>query len=90
MFECYKTIGTNFISFFLRVPEVRIETQLTQMEKNQLYPQCEDFLATVLSRPADTRGILGSYPQIFLCPTNFVVFRKICFEHMIKTKIFPP
>jgi len=36
MFECYKAIGPNIISFFLRVPEVRIETQFTQTEKNQL------------------------------------------------------
>jgi len=31
----------------------------------------------------------GNYPQIFIVPPNFVVLRKICFKHMIKTKSFP-
>ena len=51
----------------------------------------EDFLATVLSRPADTVENSGAVtPKSFLCPPNFVVFRKMCFKHMIKIKIFPP
>ena len=49
----------------------------------------EDFLAMVLPRPADTGGIRGNYLQIVVTP-KFVVLRKICFEHMTKTKIFPP
>jgi len=28
-------------------------------------------------------------PKSFLCPPNFVVLRKICFKHTIKTKISP-
>jgi len=50
----------------------------------------EDFLATVLPRPADTGAFGGSYPQIFFVPPNFVVLRKICFKYMITIKIFPP
>jgi len=51
----------------------------------------EDFLETVLSRPADTMGDLGAFtPKFFLCPPNFVVLRKICFKHMTKIEIFPP
>jgi len=41
----------------------------------------------VLLRPADTGG---QCPQIFCALPNFVVLRKICFKHMIKTKLFPP
>jgi len=40
----------------------------------------EEFLATVLARRADTRGIRGGYPQIFyvssqilLCSEKFVL-----------------
>jgi len=45
----------------------------------------------VLSKPADTGGIRGHFtPNLFCVPSNFVVFRKICFEPMIKTKIVPP
>jgi len=51
----------------------------------------EDFLATVLPRPADTVGHSWSVtPRSFLCPPNFVVLRKICFKHVINIKIFPP
>jgi len=51
----------------------------------------EDFLAKVLPRPADTVGHSGAVtPKPFLYPPNFVVLRKICFKHMIKTKIIPP
>jgi len=48
----------------------------------------EDFLATVLLRPA---GMWGQLPPILFCVSqNFIVLRNICFEHMIKTKIFIP
>ena len=51
----------------------------------------EDFLATVLPRPADTVGHSGAVTQkSFLCTPNFVVLRKICFKHMINIRIFPP
>jgi len=52
----------------------------------------EDFLATVLPRPADTgEGISGQLPPNRFCASpKFVVLRKICFKHMVKTKIFPP
>jgi len=51
----------------------------------------EDFLATVLPRPADTVGHSGTVtPNLFSVPPNFVVLRKICFKHMIKIKIFAP
>jgi len=54
-------------------------------------PPREDFLATVLPRPADTVGHSEAViPKSFLCPPNVVVLRKICFKHMIKIKIFPP
>jgi len=49
----------------------------------------EDFLATVLPRPADTGGIRWQFAQILFVLPNFVVLRKICFKHMIK-KISPP
>jgi len=32
----------------------------------------------------------GQCPQLFLWPPNFVVFRKICFKHIIWTKILSP
>jgi len=32
----------------------------------------------------------GSFPQIFLCLPTCIAPRKICFKHMIKTKIFLP
>jgi len=49
----------------------------------------EDFQATVLPRPADTVGHSGSVtPNLFFALPNFVVLRKICFKHMIKSKIF--
>ena len=36
-------------------------------------------------------GHLGAVlPKYFLCPPNFVVPRKICFKHIIKTKILHP
>jgi len=36
-------------------------------------------------------GIRGQLPpNLFYAPLNFVVLRKICFKHIIKTKIFPP
>ena len=50
----------------------------------------EDFLATVRPRPADTGPIRGSYLQLFCASPNFVALRKICFKHVIKTKIIPP
>ena len=51
----------------------------------------EDFLATVLPKPADMGGHSGAVsPNFFCAPPNFVVLRRICFEHMIITKIFPP
>ena len=53
-------------------------------------PQMEDFLASVLPRPADKGGNRGRSPQILFYLPNFAVLRKYCFEHMLKTKIFPP
>jgi len=51
----------------------------------------EDFLATVLHRPADTVGHSGAVtPRSFLCFPNFVVLSKICFKHKINIEIFPP
>jgi len=44
----------------------------------------ENFLTTVLPRPADTGGNAGQFPP------NFVVLRKICFKRMIKQNYFPP
>jgi len=42
----------------------------------------EDFLATVLSRPADTiRGKL--LPNLFCAIPNFVVLKKICFKNLL-------
>jgi len=35
-------------------------------------------------------GNRGRPPQILFYLPNFAVLRKYCFEHMIKTKIFPP
>jgi len=32
----------------------------------------------------------GSDPPTFCVPPNFVVPRKICFTHVIKTKFLPP
>jgi len=32
----------------------------------------------------------GSAPKIFLYPQNLIVARKLCFKHIIKTKIVPP
>jgi len=53
-------------------------------------PPVEDFLATVLPRPAETRGhSVAVTPKYFLCSPNFVVLRKTCFKHMMKTKVFP-
>jgi len=50
----------------------------------------ENFLAMVLTRPADALGHSGEVtPKSFLCPPNLVVLRKISFKHMINTKIFP-
>jgi len=50
----------------------------------------EDFLVMILPMLVDTGGIRGQLPlNIFLCPSNFGVLRKICFKHMIKSKIFP-
>jgi len=38
----------------------------------------ENLLATILPRPANTVGHSGAVtPKSFLCPTNFVVLRKI-------------
>jgi len=53
----------------------------------------EDFLATVLPRPADTVGYSEAVgPKSFLRPPNFIVLRKICLKHMITIKIcvLPP
>jgi len=48
----------------------------------------EDFLAMVPPRPADMVGNSEVVaPKSFLCPSNFVVLRKICFKHMITIKI---
>jgi len=51
----------------------------------------EDLLATVLPRPADT-GVIQMQlpPNLYCAPFNFVVLRKICLKHVIKTKIIPP
>jgi len=50
----------------------------------------EDFMATILPRPADTGGIQGKLPpKSVLGLPDFVVLRKICFKHTIKTSIFP-
>jgi len=49
-----------------------------------------DFLATILPRPADTGEFGAVAPQIFFVSPNFVVLRKICYKHTIKTKILPP
>ena len=50
----------------------------------------EDFLATVLPRPADTWGYSREVtPNLFCVLPNFIVLPKNCFKHMIKTKIFP-
>jgi len=49
----------------------------------------EDFLVTVLPRPADRVWHSGAVtPKSCLCPPNFVVLRKISFKYMIKIKIF--
>jgi len=51
----------------------------------------EDFLVTVLPRPADMVGHSGAAtPKSFFCLPNFVVLGKNFFKHMIKTIIFPP
>jgi len=42
----------------------------------------------VVHRPVGM-GAFGAMPQIFLCPPNCVVPRKICFKHIMKTKILP-
>jgi len=50
----------------------------------------EDFMATVPPRPADTGGIWRQLlPNLFCASPNFVVLRKVCFKHIIITKIFP-
>jgi len=50
----------------------------------------EDFLATVLSRPAETMGHSGTVtPKTLLCHLNFVVLRKICFKYIVKIKTSP-
>jgi len=50
----------------------------------------EDFLATVLPRPADMVGHSEAVTQILFCDPKFCCAQKTCFEHMIKIKIFPP
>jgi len=53
---------------------------LSPLHKHEC-PPVEDFLATILPRPADTGGIRGKLPpKSFLCLPNFVVLRKICFS----------
>jgi len=69
-------------------PPLRIATGLAPAQTWR--PPMEDFLETVLPRPADTGGNSGAVPQIFCDLPNFDVLRKICSKHMIKTKIFPP
>jgi len=50
----------------------------------------EDFLATILPRPADKGGIRGKLPpNLFCAPPDFVVLRKICFKHMVETNLPP-
>jgi len=41
-------------------------------------------------RPLATGGIRGNATQTFLFPPNFVVPRKIWFEHKVKTTSCPP
>ena len=53
---------------------------------NMKAPQWKTLLATVLRRTADTGQLR---PNLF-CSTNFVVLRKICFNHMTKKTTFPP
>ena len=46
--------------------------------------------AWVLPRPADTGWPFGALAPKAFVPPSFVVLSKIWFEHMMKTKIFPP
>ena len=39
---------------------------------------------------ATGRGIRGQNPQVFVPLPNFVVSRKICLKHIVKTKILSP
>ena len=63
---------------------------LAPLHKHEGSQLPENFLTTVLPRPADT-GVFGAVThKPFLWPPNFVVLRKICFKHMIyKQKSFP-
>jgi len=52
-------------------------------------PPMEDFMATVVPRPADTVGHSGAVtPKSLLCPPNFVVRRKNCFSAVAKPQIY--
>ena len=44
----------------------------------QTWPPMEDFLATVLPRPADTGAFRSSYPQIFFVPPQIL----LCSENL--------
>jgi len=39
----------------------------------------EDFLATILPRPADKEAFVGSYPQIILCAPQIL----LCSEKIV-------
>jgi len=54
-------------------------------------PPLEVFLATVLPRPADARGIRGQFaPNLFCASPNFVVLRKIWFNPSPLRMYFDP
>jgi len=53
-------------------------------------PQWKTFWQRFCPGPQTWEDIGAINPNIFCVSPNFVVLRKICFKHMIKTKIFPP
>ena len=50
----------------------------------------EDFLATVLPRPADTVGIRGQSSQTFFVPSKSCCAQKDLFQTYNKYKLFSP
>ena len=52
-------------------------------------PEWKTFWRRFFPRPHTEGDPEAITPKYFLCRTNFVWLRKICFKRMIKTKIFP-